>query len=77
MLAAAISTDREESLGLEPSTVAVPVTSLKAPRTLVTIAWRVTKPIRLWLASRVKVPLTSARVAIAVVVVLMVYASRC
>ena len=33
------------------STTALPSNSLNAPRTLVTIAWRATKPMRVWAAS--------------------------
>ena len=39
--------------GLSPSSVAVPSNSVNAPRTLVTIACRATKPIRVWEGSRV------------------------
>jgi len=39
-------TSRLEADGFAPSMVAVPLTSLKAPRTLAIIAWRATKPIR-------------------------------
>ena len=46
-----------EALGLAASTTMVPATSSNAPRTLVTMAWRATKPTRVWLASMVQVPL--------------------
>ena len=41
------------------SSCAVPETSLKAPRTLVTIAWREEKPTRLWVGSMLQVPVSS------------------
>ena len=46
-----------EPLGFRPSTTIVPATSSKAPRTLVTMAWRATNPTRVWLGSMVQVPL--------------------
>jgi hypothetical protein len=53
MLAALMVTRAEERVGLAASMVAVPSNSLNAPRTLVTIACRATKPIRVWAGSRV------------------------
>ena len=53
MLAALIVTCARELAGLAPSSVAVPSNSLNAPRTLVTMAWRATKPIRECAGSRV------------------------
>ena len=42
-----------ESAGLAVSMWAVPCHSSNEPRTLVTIAWRATKPSRLWAGSMV------------------------
>ena len=53
MLAVSIVTCTREFAGLVPSSVPVPSNSLNAPRTLVTIAWRATKPIRVCAGSRV------------------------
>src|SRR4051794_18905629 len=39
--------------GLAPSMTAVPSNSLNEPRTFVTIACRATKPMRVWVGSRV------------------------
>ena len=57
--ASCTATDAVEPLGLRPSTTIVPATSSNAPRTLVTMAWRATKPTRVWLGSMVQVPLYS------------------
>ena len=45
-LAVWMVTSRDEAAGSAPLMLAVPVTSLNAPRTLAIIAWRVTKPMR-------------------------------
>src|ERR1700704_1352083 len=45
----------------------MPVNSLNEPRTLVTIACRATKPIRLWLGSSVYSPVCRAEVVEAVI----------
>src|SRR3954454_22730893 len=47
-----------EFAGLSPSIVVVPANSLNAPRTLVTMAWRATKPIRVCAGSRVYWPVS-------------------
>ena len=52
MLAAVIVSCELEFVGLAASRVAVPANSLNEPRTLVTIAWRATKPMRVWVGSR-------------------------
>ena len=46
-------TSTREFAGFVPSSTAVPVNSLNAPRTLVTMACRATKPIRVCAGSRV------------------------
>ena len=46
MLAASIVTSTREFAGFSPSSTAVPANSSNEPRTLVTMAWRATKPIR-------------------------------
>ncbi len=51
MLAALIVTTAVELAGLLPSSTRFPVNSLNAPRTLVTMACRATKPMRLWAGS--------------------------
>ena len=51
------ATEAVEPLGLAASITIVPATSSNEPRTLVTIAWRATKPTRVWLGSMVQVPL--------------------
>jgi len=53
MLAASIVRRTLELAVLFPSTVAVPSNALNEPRTFVTIACRATKPIRVWVGSRV------------------------
>ena len=52
-----MATEAVEPLGFAASMTIVPATSSNAPRTLVTMAWRATKPTRLWLGSMVQVPL--------------------
>lgn len=52
MLSALITTWPEERDGSAPSRWAVPSNWWNAPRTLVTMAWRATKPIRVWVGSR-------------------------
>ena len=66
-----MATSTLEALRSSPSTIAAPSNSLNEPRTLVTIAWRATKPIRVWVGSRVQVPVRSAMVAGVVGVVVM------
>ncbi len=68
MLLAWIVTVAVERDGSLPSRTAVPSNSLKAPRTLVTIAWRATKPMRLWPGSRVYGPVSSERLGVATAV---------
>jgi hypothetical protein len=46
-----------------PSMTALPSNWLNAPRTLVTIAWRATNPIRVWAGSMTYVPDSSDKVA--------------
>lgn len=45
--------------------VAEPSNSVKAPRTLVTMAWRATKPISVWLGSIVYCPDRAERATVA------------
>ena len=49
-------TSAVEPVGFAASITMVPATSSNAPRTLVTIACRATKPRREWLGSMVQVP---------------------
>src|SRR5215207_2278908 len=61
MLSALTVTVTDDLLGSSPSSCAVPSNSLKAPRTLVTIACRATNPIRVCAGSRVYWPVSSVR----------------
>ena len=51
MLAASMVSSRWLAAGFSASKYPVPVNSLNEPRTLVTMAWRATNPIRLWVGS--------------------------
>jgi hypothetical protein len=62
MLAAEICTEAVERLGSSKSRSAVAVNSAKEPRTLLTMACRATKPMRLWDGSITYVPLSAAGV---------------
>jgi hypothetical protein len=67
MLAALMVNVRCELVGFSVSKKPEPSNSLNEPRTLVTIAWRATNPILLWVGSMAYVPV----VMVGTVVVLM------